>query len=220
MENQSEESEKQLKETSRIEAFSDGIFSIAITLLIIELIQLLHSEHDEGILKLLIHNWQHLFAFVIGFLTILICWINHHLVFTYIKKTDSKLMWVNSFVLFMVTFAPFPTAILAQYFDSERHLALAFFGLNYVLIALAAYSISAYVLRKSLINKNNIVSLQKLVALYKYSIFYTLIAFAVCFVSVIVAIIMYTFLFAVFAFPKEASVRFVKTKQSRSLDKE
>ena len=126
------------KETTRIEAFSDGVFSIAITLLIIELVGVLHSKDEEGLVKLLLHHWQSLFAFLVGFLTILICWINHHLVFTYIHKVDSKLMWINAFVLLMVTYTPFPTALLAEYFDKERNLAMAFFGFNYFLMALAA----------------------------------------------------------------------------------
>lgn len=217
MERNFEEPESRLKETSRIETFSDGIFSIAITLLIIELVQLLHTKNDEGFIKLLIHNWQYLFAFVIGFLTILICWINHHLVFTYIRKANSRLMWVNAFVLFMVAFTPFPTAVLAEYFESERHLSLAFFGLNYVLIAVAAYCLCVYIFRQSPVGSSDRILLGKLVTLYKYSIFYTAITFAVCFISVVIAIILYSILFSVFAFPKEASVKLVKSKQKKSL---
>ncbi len=212
MESNSEESKMQLKETSRLEAFSDGIFSIAITLLIIELVQVLHSQHDEKLIKLLLHNWQSFFAFGIGFLTILICWINHHLVFTYIKRVDSRIMWVNALVLFMVAFTPFPTAILAEYFESERHLAMAFFGFNYVGMSVAAYCISAYVYRKMLIDNSDRVLFKKFVSLYKYSIFYTLLAFGVCFISVSIAICMFSILFMVFAFPKEASMMFVKSK--------
>jgi TMEM175 potassium channel family protein len=52
-------------------------------------------------------------VFFIGFQTILICWINHHLVLSYAEKTDSSFCWVNGFVLLVVTFTPFPTAILA-----------------------------------------------------------------------------------------------------------
>lgn len=47
---------------------------------------MLHPQSEEGLLKLLLNHWQSLLAFTIGFLTILICWINHHLVFEYIKK--------------------------------------------------------------------------------------------------------------------------------------
>lgn len=215
MERNSEESQKELKETSRIEAFSDGIFSISITLLVIEVVQLLHGKHDDGLINLLIHNWPYLFAFIIGFLTILVCWINHHLVFTHIRRSDSRLMWVNAFVLFMVAFTPFPTAVLAEYFDSERKLSLAFFGLNYVLIALAAYGLSAYVFRNHLIDQSNRVLFQKFVRLYQYCIPYTLVAFAICFLSVPVAIVMYTFMFAVFAFPKEAATRFIRTRKHK-----
>ncbi len=210
MHSNSEESKSQLKETYRIEAFSDGVFSIAITLLIIELVQILHARHEEELMKLILNNWQSLFAFLIGFLTILICWINHHLVFTYIRRADSQLMWVNAFVLLMVTFTPFPTAVLAGYFGVERHTAMAIFGFNYFLMSVAAYSLSAYVYRKSLIENTNKTLFRKFIALYKYSILYSLVAFAVCFLSVFVAIIMYGILFIVFAFPRESSKKLVR----------
>src|SRR4051812_5204989 len=103
------------KELLRLEAFSDGVFAIAITLLILELIQALHFDVEVTLFRMLLMNWKYFLAFLIGFCTILICWINHHLVVSYIEKTDSRLFWVNGFVLLVVTFTPFPTAILAEY---------------------------------------------------------------------------------------------------------
>src|SRR5947208_12897798 len=91
--------EKRLSETTRLEAFSDGVFSIAITLLVLELIQFLHPQNGERLLKSIFHHWQPFAAFVIGFITFLICWINHHHAFDYIKKVDYKFMWVNGFLL-------------------------------------------------------------------------------------------------------------------------
>jgi uncharacterized membrane protein len=60
------------KETLRIEAFSDGVFGIAITLLVLELIQILHSQSENGLLKTFLHHWQSFLAFTIGFITILV----------------------------------------------------------------------------------------------------------------------------------------------------
>ncbi len=79
------------KETHRLELFSDGVFAIAITLLVLELIQKLHPENGTELIGYYVHHWQPFLAFLIGFLTILVCWINHHHVFTYIHKMDSKL---------------------------------------------------------------------------------------------------------------------------------
>src|SRR5215216_6436335 len=141
MKNNKAEKEIKSKQLLRLETFSDGVFAIAITLLILELIQVLHTGSREGLLQLLTGNWKSFVVFLVGFLTILICWINHHLVLSYIEKTDSKLLWVNGFVLLVVTVTPFPTAILAEYLQRESHMALAVFSFNYIMMAVAAYSI-------------------------------------------------------------------------------
>ena len=206
------------KETSRLEAFSDGVFSIAITLLILELIQILHEETRGVLLKNLFQHLNSFIAFLIGFLTILVCWINHHLVMSYIKKVDSTLMWVNGFVLLVVTFTPFPTAILAGYFGKESHTALAIFGFNYFMMSLAAYSITAYAYNKHLIEKDSREIFYGYKLLYKYSIIYTFLIFLVCFISVFAAIFLCCILFIVFAYPKEFSLKLLKLKKKKVLN--
>src|SRR5678816_3512266 len=120
----------QTKETSRVEFFSDGVFAIAITLLVLELIQILHSDTETDLLTTCLHHWQSFLAFFIGFTTILICWINHHVAFEFIHKVDTRFLWVNGFLLFVVTLTPFPTAVLAEYLQKESTIATAFFGFN------------------------------------------------------------------------------------------
>src|SRR5580700_6436989 len=123
---------------NRLEIFSDGVFSIAITLLVLELIQMLHLKREEGLLKTFWHNWELFLAFFIGFVTILICWINHTHALKYINKVDDKFMWVNGFLLFMVTLTPFPTAILAESIEADGRTALLIFGFNYIMIVKAS----------------------------------------------------------------------------------
>lgn len=219
MENNNPEKEFTPKESARIEAFSDGVFAIAITLLILELIQFLHPLRDEKLLTLLFDHWESYLAFAIGFLTILICWINHHLVFNYIIKTDSGLMWANGFVLLVVTFTPFPTAILAEYFAKEGHTAMAIFGINYIMMSIAAYSLAAYMYNKSLIREESRELFYYFKKLYWYSIIYTFFIFFVCFISVAAAIFFYCILFAAFAFPKESALLILKRKQKRKTKK-
>jgi len=191
-----------IKETTRIEAFSDGVFAIAITLLVLELIATLYPHSEEPLLKATMHHWRSFLAFVIGFVTILICWINHHTAFEYIRRVDTNLMWINGMLLFVVTLTPFPTAILAEYLQSEGGTAVAFFGFNYVLIGIAAYSICIYSYRHHLIDEADRPFFAVYQRLYLYSIFYTIIAFLLCFVSIVVPIIMYAILFTFFAAPK------------------
>jgi uncharacterized membrane protein len=216
MKNNKDNTEVASKETARLETFSDGVFAIAITLLILELIQNLHLQGDEPLIKHLLGHWQSLFAFAIGFLTILICWINHHLVFNYITKVNSSLMWVNGFVLFVVTFTPFPTAVLAEYFKTERHNAMAFFGFNYFMVSLAAYSLTSYAYKTHLIQENNRELFYCFIRLYRYSIVYTFLVFFVCFISIPISILLYCILFIVFAYPKEFGEKLRTRKKLRT----
>jgi uncharacterized membrane protein len=213
MSNTKGQEETRLNETARLEAFSDAVFAIAITLLVLELIQILHIQNGESLLKFCLHHWQPFFAFLIGFLTILICWINHHHVFTYIKKTDSKLPWVNGFVLLMITFTPFPTALLAEFLESEGKFAIAIFGFNYFMIAIASYWLCAYSYNKFLIDDDDRELFHFIKLTYGYAIIYTLLAFLVCFISIPTAIVLYLLLFYVFAFPKEFAIKLLKRKR-------
>ena len=203
------------KETTRIEAFSDGVFAIAITLLVLELIQTLHSQTSGGLLKIFSEHWQSFLAFSIGFITILVCWINHHIAFEYIKKVDTNLIWINGFLLFLVTLTPFPTAVLAEYLQKESGTALAIFGFNYILIAIAADSICTYAYNHHLIEEEHRKYYYSYKKIYRYAIFYNVIVFFICFVSVAIPIFLYTILFAVFAAPKKSASRFNKLRQPR-----
>ncbi len=199
--------ETRLKETTRIESFSDAVFAIAITVLVLELIQILHTQPGGGLLKTCLDHWQSFFAFLIGFVTILVCWINHNVAFEYIKKVDTKFMWVNGFLLFVVTLTPFPTAILAEYLEKESGAALAVFGFNYVMIAIAADGICTYAYNHHLIEEEQRKSFYYFKLIYRYGIFYTLIAFFLCFVSIVVPILLYIILFAIFSSPRELASR-------------
>jgi uncharacterized membrane protein len=202
------------KELLRLETFSDGVFAIAITLLILEVIQTLHGGEHQRLPQLLLSHWNSLLVFLVGFLTILVCWINHHLVLTCAARTDSKFFWVNGFVLLVVTFTPFPTAVAAAYLESESHNAMAFFGFNYFMMSVAAYCMTSYVHGKlALKEKSELLSSYKL--LYGCSIGYTLLAFFVCFVSVALAIGLYVILFFAFAFPGEFAARLMKRRQAK-----
>jgi len=197
----------QKKESARVELFSDGVFAIAITLLVLDLIQILHPETEDNLLTVCLHHWQSFLAFFIGFTTILVCWINHHVAFEFIQKVDTKFMWVNGFLLFVVTLTPFPTAILAEYLQKESTVALAVFGFNYILISFAANSICTYAYNHHLVSDEDRVYFNSYRQIYRYGIYYTIIAFFICFISTWVAVFLYILLFAAFAAPKELTAR-------------
>jgi uncharacterized membrane protein len=101
------------KETARVEAFSDGVFAIAITLLVIDLLPL--STRGGDVWDEVSASWPTFVAFVISFFTILVIWLNHHQMFTYIQKVDRNFLILNGVLLLVTTFVPFPTALVAQH---------------------------------------------------------------------------------------------------------
>jgi uncharacterized membrane protein len=130
----------QEKETGRIEAFSDGVFAIAITLLVLEL-KVPHLPGEAPLRALgdaLLAEWPSYLAFVTSFFAILIMWANHHAMFNLVRRVDAPFLYANGFLLFVVTLVPFPTALLAEYLDRPAApLAAAVYGGTFVVGALA-----------------------------------------------------------------------------------
>lgn len=128
------------KETTRLEAFSDGVFAIAITLLGMDL-RVPHLGPDAGGRELadaLVARWPSYMAFVLSFLTILVMWVNHHRMFRLLRTSDGYLMLTNGFLLMLVTAVPLPTAILAEHFlHAGGTLAAAAYAGFYVLVNVA-----------------------------------------------------------------------------------
>jgi uncharacterized membrane protein len=124
-------------ETGRVEAFSDGVFAIAITLLVLD-IRIEPDQYDH-LLRALLDEWSSYFAYVTSFFTVGSVWIAHHALFTRLKYIDPVLLRLNLVLLLVAAFLPFPTAVLSQAFEestqSERA-AVAFYGLTALAIEL------------------------------------------------------------------------------------
>ena len=146
------------KETARLEAFSDGVFAIAITLLILEIkVPPADSIHSTGALwQRLFELWPSYFSFIYSFGAILIMWLNHHRAFSIIKKTSLPFMYANGFLLLTVTFIPFPTALLSQYITTDfQKPAIIFFCFSSMLNSFAFVLWSnAFMRPKRLIDPN------------------------------------------------------------------
>lgn len=118
------------KETARLEAFSDGVFAIAITLLVLEL-----RVPEGDLLRGLLHEWPSFLSFTLSFATILIMWTNHHANLSHVVRADGRLLFANGFLLLLVTFLPFPTAVLAEHLTSgDARVAATFYAGTFVLI--------------------------------------------------------------------------------------
>src|SRR5437899_1855756 len=99
-------------ETARIEAFSDGVFAIAITLLILEI--KVPGLQQGRLAGALLRQWPSYLAFLLSFVYIGIMWMNHHRMFTHIRRSNDTLLLLNLLLLLGVTVVPFPTAVLAS----------------------------------------------------------------------------------------------------------
>jgi uncharacterized membrane protein len=123
-------------DTQRLEAFSDGVFAIAITLLILE-IGVPHVDAHTSLTHALIHLWPSYVGYAVSFLTIGIMWINHHYIFKDIVRVDHTLLVLNLLLLLGIAFVPFPTAVVAAYVRSGEHQveATLVYGSTFVVIA-------------------------------------------------------------------------------------
>jgi uncharacterized membrane protein len=126
------------KVTSRVEAFSDGVFAIALTLLIlaIKVPDFNSSVSSDSLYRSLVNLWPSYFAFILRFAAVLIMWINHHGFFKYLRKVNTAFLYANGFLLLTVTFINFPTAVLAKYFETKAfNIASAFYCGSMLLIS-------------------------------------------------------------------------------------
>jgi uncharacterized membrane protein len=136
------------KETGRVEAFSDGVFAIAITLLVLNLHVPRTSDLAGRTLgAVLATQWPGYLSYLTSFATILVMWVNHHIMFTRICRVDQAFLFLNGFLLLLVTFVPFPTDLVAQHFrsggEAARTAGLVYAG-TYVLIAVAFRAMWSY----------------------------------------------------------------------------
>jgi uncharacterized membrane protein len=124
------------KETGRLEAFSDGVFAIAITLLILNIEV---PPLDGGTLAAaILRQWPAFLAYGVAFLTILIMWVNHHALFRHVRRIDRPFLILNGLLLMMITFVNYPTALLTRYLTHEqgRTSAAVFFSATFVILAI------------------------------------------------------------------------------------
>jgi uncharacterized membrane protein len=117
--------------TSRLKAFSDGIFAIAATLLILDV----NIPNTGSVAHELLHIWPSYLAYAISFLTIGIIWVNHHSVMALIGKVDRTFLFINVVFLMVVAFSPFTTRVVAQHLKDGSHAAAFAYGLNFTLMA-------------------------------------------------------------------------------------
>jgi uncharacterized membrane protein len=125
---------------NRLEAFSDGVLAIAITLLVLEIG--VPEAGEGGLWHGLTEQWPSFATFAVSFFGIGVIWVNHHGVLDHLKRANRTVLFLNLLLLFSVAFIPFPTALLAEHLDAgvdEEVAAAVYMGA----MSLMAFSFSA-----------------------------------------------------------------------------
>ena len=121
--------------TSRLEAFSDGVFAVAITLLILEI----NVPEGQNLWHQLKEEWPSFASFFVSFWVIGIIWVNHHGLLDHLKRTDRAVLYLNLLVLMTVVFIPFSTALIAEHLKSgaDEKVAALVYALAFLAMGIA-----------------------------------------------------------------------------------
>jgi uncharacterized membrane protein len=141
--------------TARMEALSDGIFAIAATLLVLDLVIPAATQKDVG--HRLAEQWPTYLAYVVSFATIGNAWLNHSVITEYLERADAILLRLNLALLFFVSVLPFPTHMLAEYLANAgaERIAVTVYGLNLLAISGSTSIVWHWALWQRLVSKDN-----------------------------------------------------------------
>lgn len=143
---------------SRFEAFSDGVFAIAITLLAIDIkVPNLDQATSATAIAEIVRIWPYFLSYVTSFLVIGVLWLNHHTLFHFLKGIDRTTLTINLFLLMCVAFIPYATKLIGEY--SMLQPVVMFYGLSLTLTGviynlLWFYIVKQYLHRHSKINRH------------------------------------------------------------------
>ncbi len=133
--------------TNRLEAFSDGVIAVAITLLVLN-IQPPHLKAGQSLASGLANQWPAYAAYVTSFLTIGIIWMNHHVMISRLREADHTILFFNLLLLMSIGFLPFATSLMAAYLkqSSGQHLAAGIYSGAFLFMALCFANLNRCIL--------------------------------------------------------------------------
>jgi uncharacterized membrane protein len=185
---------------NRLESLTDGIFSVAMTILVLNISVPQISSHSSLIvgtelLKRLFDLWPKILVFGISFIILAIYWMAHHRQFHYIKHSNRTLIWINIMFLMATCLLPFSTSLLGEYEDQE--ISILVYGSNSIIMASLLYVQWWYVTsrRGRLVNENIDPVIKK--AQYRrlvFGIIVYFIAIAISFVYIHLSVFLFAFI--------------------------
>jgi uncharacterized membrane protein len=144
-----------LRRTARLEAFSDGVFAIAITLLVLDLAVPATQDSVRDLLDAVGDEWPGYLGYIVSFATIGALWLGHNAITDYLDRADTTLLRLNLLLLLFVSLLPFPTRLVSEFItatDRAERVAVTFYGLTLLiagslLSVLWRYALHARLLR-------------------------------------------------------------------------
>jgi TMEM175 potassium channel family protein len=133
--------------TTRLEAFSDGVIAVAITLLVLN-VDLPDLKPGESLFHGLIDQWQVYVAYITSFLTIGIVWINHHVMISRLREADRMILFLNLLLLMSIGILPFATRLMATYLRQShgQDLAMAVYSGSFLVMSVCFSALNRHIL--------------------------------------------------------------------------
>jgi uncharacterized membrane protein len=140
--------------TNRLEAFSDGVFAIAITLLVLEL-GVPESSVDDPLAAIL-EEWPSYVAYLVSFASVGAIWLEHNTITEHLRQTDTVLIRLNLLLLFVVSFLPFPTGLLSEYHGdtSAERVAVTLYGVTLLAASTMVSVLWRHAMRERLVRED------------------------------------------------------------------
>ena len=141
---------------TRVESFSDGIFAVIITLLVLEIRvpQITHTSSMPELAKGLIQTVPKILSWIVSFLIVCVIWVNHHQVFEQLKLITHGIFWLNANLLLWCTLIPFPTVLMGDYISNP--LSLIVFGFILSQMAFAFYFLRVNIIKNRFVLNDNV----------------------------------------------------------------
>jgi uncharacterized membrane protein len=195
-----------LFDTVRLEAFSDGVFAIASTLLVLQFKippAAPTTAEAGGLAALILSRWPSFLGYVLSFAVVGIMWINHHTMFQYIKRANRTFLLLNLVVLLWVSFLPFPTALLAEHMQVpvDRKTAMVLYSATLFVMTTSFCVLWRYGVNKDLGPDTSEAGIRALSRRALVSPLLYGVAFGLAFISVPACLILNVALIALFVWP-------------------
>jgi uncharacterized membrane protein len=180
-----QETSPEQKETGRVEAFSDGVFAVAVTLLILTI--QIPSGTTTNIPMHVVEQLPFFLAYAVSFLSILVMWANHHSIFNLVVRTDRVLILLNGVLLMLITFFDYPTAVVGAALREQAYqrFAAMFYTGTLVVVTIVYQLFWRYIAAHPRLIDQHVdpATVQRITREYRFGPVFYLIAFGLAYIN-------------------------------------